>query len=113
MPPAGISKPLLGSLGRLFAGFAAFEFTLDRVGWFGEEVVWLGPRDPAPESVGSHAHERYRLAPEEAKAFLTAVDSFAQPHDKDPSSQAERSMTGLFIGSGTFGVRTNGGPISC
>ena len=48
LPPAGISEPLLASLGRLFAGFAAFEFTLDRVGWFGEEVVWLGPRDPAP-----------------------------------------------------------------
>jgi hypothetical protein len=50
LPPAGISEPLLASLGRLFAEFAAFEFTLDRVGWFGEEVVWLGPRDPAPFS---------------------------------------------------------------
>jgi hypothetical protein len=48
LPPAGISEPLLASLGRLFAGFAAFKFTLDRVCWFGEEVVWLGPRDPAP-----------------------------------------------------------------
>ena len=48
LPPAQISGQLLASLGRLFAGFAAFEFTLDRVGWFGEEVVWLGPRDPAP-----------------------------------------------------------------
>jgi hypothetical protein len=50
LPPAQISGQLLASLGRLFAGFAAFEFTLDRVGWFGEEVVWLGPRDPAPFS---------------------------------------------------------------
>jgi len=50
LPPAGISEPLLASLGRLFAGFAAFDFTLDRVGWFSEEVVWLGPRDPAPFS---------------------------------------------------------------
>jgi hypothetical protein len=50
LSPADISEPLLASLGRLFAGFAAFEFTLDRVGWFGEEVVWLGPRDPAPFS---------------------------------------------------------------
>ena len=50
LPPAEISEPLLASLGRLFAGFAAFEFTLDRIGWFGEEVVWLGPRDPAPFS---------------------------------------------------------------
>jgi hypothetical protein len=28
----------------------AFRFTLDRVGWFGAEVVWLGPREPAPFS---------------------------------------------------------------
>jgi hypothetical protein len=48
LPPAGIGEALLASLGRLFAGLTAFEFTLDRVGWFGEEVVWLGPGDPAP-----------------------------------------------------------------
>ncbi|MGH3262658.1 MAG: hypothetical protein ACRDNS_11725 [Trebonia sp.] len=45
-PPAGIGEPLLASLGNLFAGFAAFEFTLDRAGWFAQDVVWLGPRDP-------------------------------------------------------------------
>ena len=50
LPPAEISEPLLASLGRLFAGFAAFEFTLDRVGWFSDETVWLGPRNPAPFS---------------------------------------------------------------
>lgn len=48
LPPAGISEPRLASLRGLFARIAAFEFTLDRIGWFGEEVVWLGPRDPAP-----------------------------------------------------------------
>ena len=54
LPPAGIGQPLLGSLGRLFAGFAAFEFTLDRIGWFGAEVAWLGPRDPAPFTALTH-----------------------------------------------------------
>jgi hypothetical protein len=48
LPPTGIGESLLASLGRLFGGFPVFEFTLDRVCWFGEEVVWLGPRDPAP-----------------------------------------------------------------
>ena len=51
LPPARISDRLLASLGRLFAGVAAFEFKLDRIGWFGEEVVWLGPRDPTPFSI--------------------------------------------------------------
>lgn len=46
--PAGISESLRVSLGALFGEFAAFEFALDRVGWFGEVVVWLGPRDPTP-----------------------------------------------------------------
>jgi 2'-5' RNA ligase len=50
LSPAGIGEPQLASLARLFAAFAAFEFTLDRVGWFGAEVVWLGPGDPAPFS---------------------------------------------------------------
>jgi hypothetical protein len=42
--------PLSGSVASpaCQAGQAAFEFTLDRIGWFAEEVVWLGPRDPAP-----------------------------------------------------------------
>jgi 2'-5' RNA ligase len=48
--PAGINKTLLAVLGRLFAGHTAFQFTLDKVGWFGEEVLWLGPHDPAPFS---------------------------------------------------------------
>jgi hypothetical protein len=50
LPPAGIDETLLASLSRLFARLAAFGFTLDKVGWFGEEVVWLGPRDAAPFS---------------------------------------------------------------
>jgi 2'-5' RNA ligase len=50
LPPAEVSQPLLASLRALFAGLAAFGFTLDRVRWFGEEVVWLSPRDPAPFS---------------------------------------------------------------
>jgi hypothetical protein len=54
----------------------------------------------------------YRLVPaEEAKAFLTAADSFAQPHDKDPSSQGlECSTAGRLTGSGIFGGIAKGAP---
>src|SRR5262249_26365500 len=60
------------------------------------------------------ARAHYLFVPaEKAKAFLTAADSFAQLQDKDPSSQAfGRSMGGRLAGSGIFGVRTNGAPIS-
>lgn len=48
LPPPRISESLLASLGALFAEIAVFEFTLDHIGWFDKDVVWLGPRDPAP-----------------------------------------------------------------
>jgi 2'-5' RNA ligase len=48
LPPALIDDAALASLAALFAAVPAFTFTLDRVGWFGEDVVWLGPRDEAP-----------------------------------------------------------------
>ncbi len=54
LPPAGIDAALLASLSQMFAGHAAFGFTLDKIGWFGEQVVWLGPRDAAPFSALTH-----------------------------------------------------------
>ncbi len=48
LPPAAVDGAVLTSLRRLFAGFAPFGVTLDRVSWFGEEVVWLAPRDDRP-----------------------------------------------------------------
>jgi hypothetical protein len=48
LPPASIDDAVLASLRQLFAGFAPFGVTLDRVSWFGTDVVWLAPRDAAP-----------------------------------------------------------------
>jgi hypothetical protein len=48
LPPALIDDAVLASLAALFAAVPAFAFTLDRVGWFGDDVVWLGPRDARP-----------------------------------------------------------------
>jgi 2'-5' RNA ligase len=46
LPPARIDPTVLGVLAGLFAGVPAFDFTLEQVRWFGDEVVWLGPREP-------------------------------------------------------------------
>jgi hypothetical protein len=46
--PALIDDAVLTSLAVLFGASPVFTFSLDRVGWFGDEVVWLGPRDEAP-----------------------------------------------------------------
>ena len=48
LPPSEIGPGVLAELSRLFAGTRRFDFTLDRVRWFGESVVWLGPSDEAP-----------------------------------------------------------------
>ena len=48
LPPAEIGPGLLAELSGLFAGVPRFFFTLDRVRWFGESVVWLGPSDESP-----------------------------------------------------------------
>jgi hypothetical protein len=62
LPPAGTGEPALASLGRLFATVAAFEFTRDRVGWFGAHAG--GPQ--ALRTAGPVAHHRHlppRLTP--------------------------------------------------
>jgi hypothetical protein len=48
LQPASIDGAMLASLRRLFAGFPAFDVTLDQVSWFDAEVVWLAPRDDRP-----------------------------------------------------------------
>ena len=50
MPGNAIGADEQARLGRVFAGVQAFDLRLDRVGWFGTAVVWLGPEDPAPFS---------------------------------------------------------------
>jgi 2'-5' RNA ligase superfamily len=48
LPPAEIGPGVLAELLGLFAGVPRFFFALDRVQWFGESVVWLGPSDESP-----------------------------------------------------------------
>lgn len=38
--PERIGAGELSHLARLFSAFPAFEFTLDRIGWFGDAVAW-------------------------------------------------------------------------
>ena len=48
LPLGLVDDAVLASLADLFAGVPAFRFRLDRVGWFADDVVWLGPHDEAP-----------------------------------------------------------------
>jgi 2'-5' RNA ligase len=48
MPPGRIDETVLAELERLFAAVTRFRFRLDDTGWFGDDVLWLAPRDPCP-----------------------------------------------------------------
>ncbi|HEY1625085.1 MAG TPA: 2'-5' RNA ligase family protein [Streptosporangiaceae bacterium] len=48
MAPERIGTAVLAALRDLFAEVSRFRFRLDRTDWFGDEVLWLAPSDPAP-----------------------------------------------------------------
>jgi 2'-5' RNA ligase superfamily len=50
MPRGAIGAAEQERLARVFSSVPAFDFCLDRTGWFGTAVLWLGPEDPAPFS---------------------------------------------------------------
>lgn len=48
LPPEQIKPEHLEELDRLLASHAAFDYSLDRVCWFGDRVLWLAPTPAAP-----------------------------------------------------------------
>ena len=48
LAPAAIDARVLAGLRQVAASVPAFFLSLDRVGWFGERVVWLAPDRPEP-----------------------------------------------------------------
>lgn len=47
-PPTDLDPELLHAVTELFGGFGPFDYELDEVRWFGEDVVWLSPQPVAP-----------------------------------------------------------------
>ena len=47
-PAEAIDRVARQRLADLFGSIFSFGFRLDQVGWFGQDVLWLGPADPAP-----------------------------------------------------------------
>ena len=48
MPPPAIGPAALTELEHLLAAVRQFRFQLDYTAWFGDDVLWLAPRDPGP-----------------------------------------------------------------
>jgi 2'-5' RNA ligase superfamily len=79
-----IDDPTLHVLGRLFASVGRFGFTLDRVGWFGESVVWLGPRDERPfRALTELAFEAFPACPPYRGQYADVVPHLTVGHAGD------------------------------
>ncbi len=48
MQPDEVTQEVVIELSGVFEEFHAFDFTLARLGWFGEEVLYLAPEPAAP-----------------------------------------------------------------
>ncbi len=48
MPAAAIGPSVLAELEHLFGTVSRFACQFDRTDWFGDDVLWLAPRDPGP-----------------------------------------------------------------
>ena len=48
MPPQTIDLAALAELEHLFSAVSRFRFQMDHTNWFGDNVLWLAPRDPGP-----------------------------------------------------------------
>jgi 2'-5' RNA ligase len=85
LPPSQIGDDDLAVLARLFAGAPSFDFTLDRVSWFGEQVVWLGPREEAPfRALTDLAHAAFPSCPPYGGQYADVIPHLTIGHDADP-----------------------------
>ncbi|MFG6503802.1 2'-5' RNA ligase family protein [Microbacterium sp. P05] len=48
VPASGLDASALSVVVRTIGRIPAFDFALTTTGWFGDQVLWLGPEDPAP-----------------------------------------------------------------
>jgi 2'-5' RNA ligase len=95
MPPEAIGSPALGQLERLFATFRGFRFQLARTAWFGDEVLWLAPGDPAPfRALTDRVHEAFPAFPPFEGRYRDVVPhlTIGQGHPVADMRAAEESV---------------------
>ena len=121
LPPAEVSADVLASLSWLFASVGRFRFLLDRTGWFGDRVLWVGPRDPGPfRALTEFAYSAFPSCPPYGGQFsdvvphltlgdtgpladLRAAEEEVRPHLPIPG---EASKVVLMTGAPTGGLWT-------
>jgi 2'-5' RNA ligase len=72
VPPGDIGPAVRGELSRLFGEMPRFRFRLTGTAWFGEDVLWLAPDEPA----------RFRALTERVHAAFPAYPPFGGQFDE-------------------------------
>jgi 2'-5' RNA ligase len=95
MPPAAIGPAELARLERLLAPVGRFPFQLSHTAWFGHDVLWLGPREPAPfRAMTSRVYRAFPGFPPFGGQFDEVVPhlTIGQGHRLDELRAAEESV---------------------
>lgn len=95
MPPAAIGPAELAGLAHLLAPVGRFPFKLSHTGWFGHDVLWLGPREPAPfRALTSRVYQAFPAFPPFGGRFDEVVPhlTIGQGPQLDDLRAAEESV---------------------
>jgi hypothetical protein len=121
MAPGEIGPPVLAELERLFGGVSRFRFRLMRTAWFGADVLWLAPDEPARfRALTGRVHAAFPAYPpfggqfdeviphltvglQQPLADLRAAEESLQPHlPIESQATAVTLMTGPAAGGGPW-----------
>ena len=92
---ATIDPAVLAELEHLFAGVSRFRFQLDHTDWFGQDVLWLGPREPGPfRALTDRVYQAFPAFPPYEGQFDVVVPhlTIGHGHRLDDLRAAEHSV---------------------
>ncbi|WP_229074859.1 2'-5' RNA ligase family protein [Actinoplanes sp. DH11] len=82
LAPARMTPSVLAAVRLIVAGVPRFFLSLDRVGWFGERVVWLDPQPAEPfRELTNRIAARFPQAPPYEGRFTEVVPHLTVGHD--------------------------------
>jgi 2'-5' RNA ligase len=82
LPPEQLTPQVLAAVRLIAAGVPRFFLSLDRVGWFGEEVLWLSPNPAEPfRELTNRFAARFPAAQPYGGEFTDVIPHLTVGHD--------------------------------
>lgn len=96
LPADALDDAVLDRLGELFRGAPTFSYAFSGTAWFGDDVLWLAPDDPAPfRDLTARVHGAFPWFPPYAGAFGDDVVphlTVGHRHPRPALAAAERAV---------------------